>query len=199
MPNWCYTSYVVEGDRDELEDLHAKLMSLQNLPEPQSAFSWGKLWLRNVLKLFDDAPEDIGDRGELSDYPELSDVLRFQAETAWAEINGVWDFVVGHYKSLKYYFSAEEPGSNYYVTNDESGKYFERYLINDYSNGQEYYSTRERVLSEISERIGEDIPSWGIMVVELEKYNDYIEEGKRIFVYEFTVIDGGVTKDTSIT
>jgi hypothetical protein len=186
MPNWCYTSYVIEGDKKELEDLHNRIRSLQNLPEPEQAYSFGKLWLKNVLELFGDIPEGMYYRGNIVDYPELSDVLRFQTMTAWADMNGVWDSVLSHYESLHYYYSSEEPGCILYYTNDEDGTYFERYLVDDWGEGQEYYNTEEEVIAYVSERLGIALTSWESMEKELEKYNDKNED-RCINVHKFEI------------
>lgn len=43
MPNWCYTSYRFEGNKEEIADLHKKLQSLDELPEPLVENGFGKL------------------------------------------------------------------------------------------------------------------------------------------------------------
>jgi len=187
MPNWCYTSYVIEGYKEELQSLYEKLCSLDNLPEPRDLTSFGKLGLDNVVELFGGDPEQIDCRGELNDTPQLAVVLTFDTMTAWSELNEVWNLVMNRYKTLKYYYRAEEGGSYYYVTNDADGKYFGRYLVDELRGEPEYYNTVEVLLSDISERTGATLTSWEMMEAELERYNEAHEDDP-LFVHEFHIV-----------
>jgi hypothetical protein len=188
MPNWCFTSYVFEGDRKELKALHKKLLSLNNPSEPENSASFGKLWLGNVVELFGGDSKEIRCRGELSDITLLDDILKFDAMTAWAEMNEVWDLVMSKYKSLRYFYSAEEPGDIYYCTNDSEFKYFHRYLVDQWTGEINYCNTKEEVLSNVSERIGMTLTSWEMMEIELDKYNEANEEN-HIYIHEFEIAE----------
>lgn len=52
MPNWCFSSYVFEGKKEEIADLHKKLQSLTELSTPLVENDFGKLWLGCVVTLF---------------------------------------------------------------------------------------------------------------------------------------------------
>ena len=45
MPNWCYTSYVIDGKRKEVQSLFSKMNNLENRRKPLVDNSFGKTWL----------------------------------------------------------------------------------------------------------------------------------------------------------
>ena len=65
MPNWCSTSYVFEGKKEEIADLHKKLQSLTKLPQPLVENGYGKLWLGCVITLFGGDWSMINCRGDI--------------------------------------------------------------------------------------------------------------------------------------
>jgi hypothetical protein len=187
MPNWCLTNYVVEGDMKELKSLHKKLLSLGNSSETQH----DNLWLEKVVELFGGDIKTIRCRGWITDLPQLDAILSFETETAWCEMNEVWDLVMSRYKTLRYYYAAEEPGCIYYCTNDSNFKYFHRYLIDDCKDERKYCNTQEQLLLYVSESIGITLTSLKMMELEIDRYNEDNEDNS-INIYEFEITEIGL-------
>jgi hypothetical protein len=127
MPNCCFTHYVIKGNKKEIADLMLKLESLEKRETSLVENDCGKNWLGNVIALFGGDWNEMACRGGFMNMEKPDDTtLRFDTETAWVDMPGVWDFVCEQYRSLRYYFMAEESGVCYYATNDREGKYFSK-------------------------------------------------------------------------
>lgn len=48
MPNWCFTSYVVTGDEEELRELNDLMEKLERMSEPKVQNGFGPQWLEVV-------------------------------------------------------------------------------------------------------------------------------------------------------
>lgn len=177
MPNWCYTTYKIVGEsKEELQDLHEKLMTLQQLSEeyalacydarnkqlptpeapPEIVESGFKLFLGTVVKAYGGDWEKVRCRGGIEAIGELQDgIFELYTETAWGEMNEVWDLVMSHYKTLRYYFLAEESGNLYFATNDVDEEYFpEKYFVYDsISDEEEYINNEEDLLINMARRL----------------------------------------------
>jgi len=173
MPNWCFTSYCFEGDKAEITDLFQKLQSLSELKESLLPNEFGKRWLGNVVHLFDGDWEEIYCRGSFDNLEMTDDIFKFDTETAWGEMNEVWDFVKKSYTSIRYFWMADESGNSYYVTNDVEGKYFpDRYLIDKTNAGVEYYQTETEFLKDLSNILNTTVNSWDEVEPLTDKYNE---------------------------
>ena len=189
MPNWCFTSYVFEGKKEEIADLYHKLQSLDKLGEPLVKNDFGKLWLGCVVTLFRGDWNQIPCRGTIDSFEQHTDTtITLSTSTAWGDIPQVWDFVCKQYPSIKYYFSAEESGNGYYATNDTEGKFFtHRFLVEQDNEDAKYYETEEQVFADISKRLGVPIASTEDMKTALETHNK-AHEDDWISVYKFEII-----------
>ena len=49
MPNWCYTSYIVEGDPETIDSLENLMTELEDLPEPYVKSDFGNTWLGCIV------------------------------------------------------------------------------------------------------------------------------------------------------
>lgn len=189
MPNWCNTSYVFEGKKEEIADLHKKLQSLTELPKSLVENGYGKLWLGCVVTLFGGDWNAINCRGDIDnlDKPEET-TLRLTTSTAWGEIPEVWDFVLKQYPSIRYYFCAKESGCCYYATNDKKGKFFsDRFIVEQNDVGIEYHTTEFELFADIASRISTPISSSVEMEAAITQYN--LAHGEcEINVYEYTVV-----------
>lgn len=189
MPNWCFTRYFVEGSETEITDLFNKLSSLPERADVHTN-DFGKFWLGNVLGLFGADWKDIWCRGKMMNLDrQKPDVLCFDTQTAWGDCPEVWDYVMKQYKTLKYYFYAEETGNCYYATNDKEGRFFsERYIVDQWGSDTEDYETKEEVMADVAARIGLPVDSWEDMQKKIEAYNK-ANEGSEICVHEVTLQD----------
>lgn len=189
MPNWCNTSYVFEGKKEEIADLHKKLQSLRGLPKPLVENDFGKLWLGCVVTLFGGDWNEINCRGDIDNLDEPEDTtLSLTTSTAWGDMPEVWDFVLKQYPSIRYYFCAEESGNCYYSTNDKEGKFFsDRFIVEQNDVGTEYHTTESELLADIASRTSTPISSRAEMEAAITQYNLTHEE-QEINVYEYAVV-----------
>lgn len=170
MPNWCITTYKIVGEsREELQDLHTKLTALWDIsqqyndacskarlndeplpePPPEIVDSDCSLFLGTIVKAFGGDWEKVYCRGWIASIDPLNEeCFYFLTETAWGEINEVWDLVMRHYKTLEYYYLAEEPGNLHFVTNDVNEEHFPEsfYVYDDVNNQTEYPQCEEELL-----------------------------------------------------
>lgn len=189
MPNWCNTSYVFDGNKEEIADLYKKLRSLKRRRNSLVENGFGKLWLGCVVALFGGDWHKIECRGEIDCMEQLTDTtINLSTTTAWGDMPEVWDFVCQQYPSVKYYFMAEESGNCYYATNDVDGKFFsERFQIEQYDESTEFYATMEEVFADISERINVKITTIEELDTVLEAFNE-ANEDDWIYVNEYDII-----------
>lgn len=59
MPNWCSTSYVVTGDKNEVRDLYEKMRSLEEREKPLVKNGFGVTWLGNLVTLLGRSWEEV--------------------------------------------------------------------------------------------------------------------------------------------
>lgn len=188
MPNWCFTSYVFEGKKEEIADLHKKLQSLRELPKPLVENNFGKLWLGCVVTLFGGDCYTIYCRGNIDNFEEPDETtLSLITVTAWGDLPKVWNFVLKQYPSVKYYFYTEEPSNGYYTTNDKEGKFFPgRFVVEQDEVDTKYHPKESDLFADIASRTGVPITSRKEMDNAVKQYNE-AHGGKRICTSECTV------------
>ena len=65
MPNWCWTSYIAVGDKQEIRDLYKKMKSLEEGEKSLVENGFGKTWLGNLVTILDGDWNNISCRGEV--------------------------------------------------------------------------------------------------------------------------------------
>jgi hypothetical protein len=197
MPNWCCTNYVIEGDKREVKDLLEKLESLEKMEKPLVENGFGKKWLGCVVALFGGDIQKIRCRGEFEalDYlePENGDAqLSFFETSAWSEMSEVWELVCSRYKTLKYYFQAEEPGCGYAATNDKAGRYFPDKFCVQTEKTVDYIVSEKVLFETVKKHTGTEVYSIEDAEKAVEEYsgnNKNMEEGKWCSFYQFIMVD----------
>lgn len=183
MPNWCYTSYAVEGPKEQLQKLSDTMTRLAAMPSPgliENGF--GSSWFGNLVVELGVDPltqPNFRCRGEYYNVDlNQSGYLTFDTMTAWCEADDTRYLIEEKFPGVYLYFISEEFGCGYWETNDVEGKYFsERYYFiaedfNDYYDGN-YYDT----LSELIEAVERAIGASGLQTFEdcdkaLQNYRD---------------------------
>lgn len=188
MPNWCFTNYVFEGNKEEIKDLYDKLKSLEEMEKPSVENGFGKRWLGCVVSLFGGKWEEINCRGDFMDLEVPDDnTIQLSTQTAWGDMPEVWDFVLENYKSITYYFYAEETGVCYYATNDSEGKYFpERFIVEQFSEQTEYFDNETDLFTHIASVVRKTIANQEEMSIAIEIYNTE-NEADNIYVNEISI------------
>ena len=193
MPNWCFSSYVATGDEKEVCDLYEKMRSLEEREESLVENGFGKTWLGNLVTLLDGDWNTIYCRGEWSELEKDDDnsALRFNAWSAWGDPDEVIDFLQKHYPHLEFYFIAEEPGNDYFVTNDVEGEYIpERYSVLGYDSCEQFFyevGEESEFMNAVSELVGHEINSMEEVKNAVEEYNE-AHPNEEITVHIFKVI-----------
>lgn len=187
MPNWCYTSYVVTGDEKEVCDLYEKMRSLEQREESLVENGFGKNWLGNLVTLLGADWHKVFCRGSWYDLEKDGEkTLRFWVESAWSDPDQVIDLLKEKYPSLEFIFRAEEPGMNYYVTNDATGDYFERYAL-DADGEQTYYWEGElnELLRDVENIVGKKVETLAEANDAIDKYNEEnVDEWCQLIVFK---------------
>lgn len=177
MANWCFTSYTVMGDEKELNDLYKKMMSLENREEMLVANGFGKTWLGNLVALLGGDYNEIRCRGEWIYLEKENGCLFFDTQTAWTDAIETIEFLQLKYPNLQFYYRAEEPGCEYYVTNDSEGiVYNERYYFSpdEYNEEGRFYTGDEHneFLHDVGEFVGKSITSITEAYEAISEYNE---------------------------
>ena len=192
MPNWCFSTYQIEGKKEEMEALYNKMKELQEMPETLIDNGFGVKWLGNLVEVLGGDWNSIGCRGTWDDLEYDGYTVSFTTETAWNPCFETFELVERIYPSLKIYYTAEEEGNDYYITNDREGKYFpERYWVDTAQDDvyqSEYFSDEESMYKWLEEKYGvkneEEVEAWN---------DDYEETGDDdenfINIHKFEIVD----------
>ena len=124
MANICTTNYVIEGKKDELDELYRIMKELQDMEQPLVKNGLGPTWLGCLVKALGKNPEDVLCRGIWIELERQDNRLQMTFETAWTPCYEVTQLMKTIFPSLRIYYKAEEPGCEVYLKNDAEGKYF---------------------------------------------------------------------------
>lgn len=165
MPNWCFASYVIEGEKKEIDGLEQMMRKLDSMEKPAVENGFGTKWLGCLVHELGGKWEEIRCRGSWSELERVDDsTIRFNTETAWAPCNETFDLICRRFPSIRYYYSSEEPGMCEYWTNDKEGKHFpDRFYIDLCTPKEEYdceyFRTLDDALRWLRENYSKDISS----------------------------------------
>jgi len=191
MPNWCFTSVVVDGNKKDVRSLYSIMSKLESRKKPLVDNGFGNTWLGCLVTKLGGDWEKIYCRGSWSNLYYKGETLHFDTETAWGPMTEVFDFIKTVYPSLKIYYSSEEPGCEVFVTNDIDGIHFpNRYYLDSYDDPL-YFETIEEAADYVSGIVGRKVEP---MVDDItEALDDYMEEHEDEDVFysfhEFLVSD----------
>ena len=193
MPNWASTAYVFKAkDQEQAKDLFDKIDSLAKMDKPLVENGFGKLWMGCLVNLLGGDWNKVYCRGEIIDYNLTDDHVNISCETAWGEMEEFRHFIEQQYPDSKIFYQVEECGCEVYATNDTDGEYFpDRYCLDSYDDGLEFFETIEEVASYLS-GIKKDLkPDFA----EIEQaIDDYMEEHNNdekywMSLHKFDVVD----------
>lgn len=189
MPNWCSTTYRIQGDSKDINSFHKLIQRLEKRKKPYVPNGFGNLWLGCIVNKLGGDWNKVYCRGEIVYYEKNEDgTLSIMTETAWSEMSEWRHFIESKYPSFKIYFSSEECGCEYYITNDSEGRYFpERYYLD---SGEEplYFETITEAADCVSELVGEQTEAnLDAINKALEKYMAEKEDIWYSF-HEFTIV-----------
>lgn len=91
MPNWCSSSYVIEGDKKEVKKLYGIMHGLEKRKTPAVKNGFGTAWLGCLVNALGADWNKVYCRGDWSNLEMEQDTLKFSTETAWGPCNEVFD------------------------------------------------------------------------------------------------------------
>ena len=186
MANWATTSYRIEGNQKDLQELYDLCKEFMNKERPVMEGGASENWEGNIILAIG---EEIGEsyiRGFIQSFKLKNGLLSIEAEEAW----GATDFnllLEKHYDGMKVYFIVEEEMCEVYATNDAEGKYFNSSsILTSYVGGKyhrEKFKNKNEALKYAAKLIGRD----SVTKLEVAKWND---ERKNKGVFEYIDING---------
>ncbi len=189
MANWASTSYRIEGNQKDLQELYNLCKDFSEKKRPAMEEGASENWEGNIILALG---EEIGDsyiRGFIQNL-ELSDgLLSIEAEEAW----GATDFnklLEKHYDGMKVYFIVEEEMCEVYATNDAEGKYFNcRSVLTSYVDGEyhrEEFKNKNEALKYAAKLLGRD----SVTILEVGKWNmEHEDNNEYININGFDLVD----------
>ena len=124
MPNWCKTKYVITGSKEDVSNLNSIFQKVLSMKDNKSG-DFNNNWLGFVISELDGDNKEISCRGWFEDVKlKNRTTLRLTTYSAWCPCFELFEFIVQKYPSLQYYFIAEEPAMDVYITNDAEKRYF---------------------------------------------------------------------------
>ncbi len=194
MPNWSQTSYVIKGDKRQVDSLYRIMKNLENMETSLLDNGFGTTWLGNLVHRLGANPSQVYCRGYWSNLDKKKGQISFDCEHAWARPYEVEDLIKEKYEDLEIYFITEELGMGIFETNDDFGEFFTSTVIIDCEeSGTEYY-TDEEAIKALSELTGRAISSWEEAEDAVQAYNSSINlemtEVGHIWVHRVEYVSG---------
>jgi hypothetical protein len=160
MPNWCFSSYVAEGPKEQIQRLEDMMVCLDAMPGSGLIENdFGANWLGNIVAALGGDYNEVRCRGYYTEVTRDDEThLSFFTETAWAEADGTRHLIEEKFPGVKLYYISEEFGCEYWVTNDVNSVYFdERYYF--YMEGFDgddgnYYSSLKELIKAVERATG---------------------------------------------
>lgn len=158
MPNWCYTSYIIEGKKEEIKSLYKIMKELQEMKDPGLCKNdFGSSWMGNLVAKLGGDWEKVYCRGDWEDMDLQSDgSLRFSVESAWNELSEVRGLIQEKFPGLEIYYFSEEDDMGIFETNDREGRHYDfKYkLWVETEGGTDYINSLDRLIQEIKRITG---------------------------------------------
>lgn len=175
MPNWAYTQYHCDGNKEQLKQLHSIMTELENMKSPglhENGFS--QTWLGNlVIKLGGDWNK-VYCRGSWDNLLLHDDgAVSFSVESAWDEPNEVREFIKEKFPDIQIFYQTEESGEGIYKTNDSTGQYFpEKYYLWVEYEETDYYNSLDKLIEAVQDITGSiNLKTYDSCVKALESFS----------------------------
>lgn len=189
MPNWCYNTTFIYGDKEQLEEFWNVIeKEVLKGDKGLKANSWGNLWLGNIFLHFYNEEEALklgllyrgsfieGDENALY-YNKEKGFIQMQYETAWNPNIESWEqLLYDYFPKLKHATESEESGMGIYVIKDDEKLFFnDKYVLNALINDDfytEYFSKDEDLIDFVNNEFNKNYKS----IQEIENDKKWIEE-----------------------
>lgn len=191
MPNWCTTDYTVKGPVESLDIFHAFLHKMKETAPPVKN-GFGDHWLGTIVDAFGGDYRKVPCRGHWEDSWQDEEGVHFSTITAWAPATEVIGMMRERWPDLRFLFYAEEPGCEYYATNDCDGEAYPfRWKVEiskSYDIFDEFFDTLDEALGYIGRTFGIKPPQNQQDVLELDaSFED--PDGDWCNLHEISIVD----------
>lgn len=93
MPNWCNTSLVFKGDKQEIKTLYQTMKRLERRKKPLVENGFGTNWLGCLVEALGGHWKETYCRGTWFSLECQGNILRMETETAWSPCIETYDFI----------------------------------------------------------------------------------------------------------
>lgn len=188
MANWATTSYRIEGNQKDLQEVFDLCEAFCSGERPAMEQNAAKDWEGNIISALGMVTRGVYLRGFIQSYELTGGLLSIEAEEAW----GATDFrhlLECHYKDMKVYFIVEEDGEGVFATNDTEGKYFAfRFIVDSCVDGEneiEEFKSEKEALAYVANRLKCD----SVTIEEIDLWNrEHEYDDDYIDVHEFKIV-----------
>ena len=194
MPNWCFSSYVLTGERKQLDELYGIMEELEGMSAPLIPNGFGTQWLGNLayrLGIQDDDLSAFDCRGNWENLSrDPNGDIRYGTVTAWGRCSGTDDLILKKYPGIALYYIEEETGNEVYKTNDADGCYFPGRFIIDIEDEDVDYYTLDQALGFLSTFFRQPVSSWEDALRIAKYWNDAVDEEMNehhVWLHEFEI------------
>lgn len=196
MPNWCYTTYYIEGDREEIFKFGEMLYELEKLSDSRIPNDFGNLFLGCLIDYLGGDWESTPCRGYIMEWERThSGDIIIEVESAWQEPSETRKFLKEKFPGLNFWFRSEEKGNEYFVKNDVTGKYFnEKFIVECYDpetrvDESEYFEDIAEIPIYLKEKLGLECPAdFDVIKLVFDQWRD--ENDDRLgFIAKFDIVD----------
>lgn len=189
MANWATTSYRIEGNQKDLQEVFDLCEAFDSGERPPMKQDAAKDWEGNIISALGMETRVGYLRGFIQSYELTDGLLSIEAEEAWGTTE-FRHFLQCHYPGMKVYFIIEEDGNAVYATNDTDGKYFAfRFIVDSCVDGEDDYEefkSEEEALAYAANRLQRD----EVTLEEIELWNEEHECGDDyICIHEFELVE----------
>ena len=198
MANWCFSNYIIEGPKEDLDALDNIMTSLKQMEKPLVENGFGVWWCGCIVAILGGNTQEIYCRGEVIDYSYDGGVIKMQIESAWSELREFRLFLLKKLPKLKFYYQSEEPGMCVFTTNDKDGRYFPEKWLLDYNDEAknlyiyEYFKDLPAVIEYLKNNgvLTKDVyPSKGAITAALDEKQEERPDDVSFSLGEFVVVD----------
>ena len=172
MANTCITTYVIQGQKENIARLKKDLMSIRDPESPTDSEPWAGCFLQflGINPEGQDCRGGIPNTDGALEISEDDTQLKFTTESKWTRMRCLEQILPEHYDVTVWYLE-EELGNDVFDTNDEEHTVFPAYVIidGDTLERDDYYYTPEdarQYLGEILEKNGNKPDNFDKMTLE---------------------------------
>lgn len=121
MANWASTSYRIEGNQKDLQELYNLCKAFMDKERPVMEEGASENWGGNIILALGEEIDGSYIRGFIQERKLSDGLLSIEAEEAW-DATDFRHLLENHYENMKVYFIVEEEGCEVYATNDAAGR-----------------------------------------------------------------------------